>query len=78
MPKKAKINQSERLPTAIKKLRVLRNLTQLELVDKIKKIGGNVSIATLSNVETGKASPKLTTIKWLAKALNVDYKELLD
>ncbi len=53
-------------------LRLKQELTQKRLAAKAK-----MSHAYLSNIETGKADPSLSTLKRLAKALGVSVSELV-
>ncbi len=61
--------------SALKKLRVMQNLTQQELADAL-----GVTIETVSNWERGRAIPKLTVtqFKTLLRLLNVTPDELPD
>lgn len=61
--------------SALKKLRVMQNLTQQELADAL-----GVTIETVSNWERGRAIPKLTVpqFKVLLRLLNVTPDELPD
>ena len=53
------------LGTKIKKLRILRNMTQKELV------GDRITRNMLSEIESGTANPSLTTLIYLAERLNI-------
>lgn len=53
-------------------LRLQQELTQKQLAAKAK-----MSHAYLSNIETGKADPSLSTLKRLAKALGISVSELV-
>ena len=57
----------------IKELREKRQLTQMELANKM-----NVSDKTVSKWETGKGLPDITLIEPLAKTLNVSIIELMN
>jgi len=57
----------------VREIRLRRGLTLKELA---KKAGG-MSYPFLSNVETGKADPSLSTLTRLAKALGVTVSELV-
>ncbi len=57
----------------VKYLRLLKNLTQAELAEKV-----DLSVNYISQIETGIASPAFKTIVRLAQGLEVDMKELFD
>lgn len=60
------------LSNNLKKIRLMRNLTQIELS---KKAG--VSQSAISDIETGKRpNPSITIIKCLADALGVNVNDL--
>ena len=62
-----------RLGRRVKYLRRLQNLTQAQLAEKV-----DLSVNYISQIETGIASPTLKTLSALAKALDVEIKELFD
>lgn len=57
-------------------LRAIRQQKGLTLQALAKK-AGSMSYTFLSNVETGKADPSLSTLRRLAKALDVSVSELV-
>ena len=57
-------------------LRAIRQRKGLTLQALAKK-AGSMSYTFLSNVETGKADPSLSTLRRLAKALDVSVSELV-
>jgi transcriptional regulator with XRE-family HTH domain len=57
-------------------LRAIRRRKRLTLKALAQKAGG-MSYTFLSNVETGKADPSLSTLKRLAAALDVSVSELV-
>ena len=57
-------------------IRAIRHRKQLTIQALAKK-AGNMSYTFLSNVETGKADPSLSTLKRLAAALGVSVSELV-
>ena len=57
----------------VRYFRRLKNLTQAQLAEKV-----DLSVNYISQIETGVASPTLKTISILAKALNVEIRELFD
>jgi transcriptional regulator with XRE-family HTH domain len=58
------------------RLREIRHKQKLTLKMLAKK-AGDMSYTFLSNVETGKADPSLSTLKRLATALGVSVSELV-
>lgn len=56
----------------IKRERLKKSLKQYELAEK-----ANISNTYLSDIEVGRTSPSLKTLKKIAKALEVDIKEFL-
>ena len=58
------------------RLRAIRQRQKLTLKALAKKAGG-MSYTFLSNVETGKSDPSLSTLKRLAAALGVSVSELV-
>lgn len=63
---------SKKLGDNLKKIRIQKSITQIE----ISKILG-VDRSFVSNIENGKTNPTLSTITNLAKALCVSINELL-
>lgn len=57
----------------LKQLRADRNMSQIELAEKI-----NMEKSNLSRLESGRNNPKLITIIKIANALGVTFNELLD
>lgn len=57
----------------IKKIRRFKGITQQELADKLE-----VSLKTVSRIETGKTPLTLTTLGKIAKILKVELREILD
>ena len=57
-------------------IRAIRQRKKLTLQALAKK-AGNMSYTFLSNVETGKADPSLSTLRRLADALGVSVSELV-
>jgi transcriptional regulator with XRE-family HTH domain len=57
-------------------IRAIRHRKKLTIQALAKK-AGNMSYTFLSNVETGKADPSLSTLKRLADALGVSVSELV-
>lgn len=65
-------NDSKKLGQNLKKIRIQKNITQIEL-SKIL----NVDRSFISNIENAKSNPTLSTITNLAKALKISTDELL-
>ena len=63
---------SKKLGENLKRIRIKRNITQLEIA---KTLGADRSF--VSNIENGKNNPTLSTITSLARALGVSADELL-
>jgi XRE family transcriptional regulator of biofilm formation len=63
---------SKKLGENLKKIRICKEITQIEIA---KKLGVNRSF--VSNIENGKNNPTLSTITSLARALGVSADELL-
>jgi transcriptional regulator with XRE-family HTH domain len=63
---------SKKLGENIKKIRLAKGMTQGDLCRKLE-----VDRAYMSNIESGKKNPTLSTIENIAKALNVSVDELL-
>ncbi|MEK7187458.1 MAG: helix-turn-helix transcriptional regulator [Patescibacteria group bacterium] len=61
----------KKLGQNIKRIRIKKNITQVEIA---KKLGADRSF--VSNLENAKTNPTLATITNLAKALNVPIDEL--
>jgi transcriptional regulator with XRE-family HTH domain len=57
----------------LKKIRASKSLTQEDLAEK-----ANVAVSTIGRIETGNFNTTISTIALLAKALNVEKKELLN
>ncbi|MCE2962966.1 MAG: helix-turn-helix domain-containing protein [Chitinophagales bacterium] len=57
----------------LKQLRADRNMSQIELAEKI-----NMEKSNLSRLESGRNNPKLMTLVKLAKALDISFNELLE
>jgi DNA-binding XRE family transcriptional regulator len=63
---------SKKLGENIKKIRLAKGMTQGDLCRRLE-----VDRAYMSNIESGKKNPTLSTIENIAKALNVSVDELL-
>jgi transcriptional regulator with XRE-family HTH domain len=65
-------NESEKLGKNMKRIRTKKGITQGDIVRSL-----GVSRGFISNIESGKTNPTLSTIAKIAKALNVSTNELL-
>ena len=65
-------DDAKKLGENLKKIRMAKDITQIEIAKKL-----NVNRSFVSNIENGKTNPTLSTITSLAKALGVSTNELL-
>ena len=65
-------NPAKKLGENIRRIRLTKDMTQGDLCRKLE-----VDRAYISNIESGKKNPTLSTIAKLAKALGVTINELL-
>lgn len=65
-------SMAKRLGENIKRIRTESGMTQADLCRKL-----DVDRAYMSNIESGKKNPTLSTIERIAKALNVSIEELM-
>jgi len=65
-------NPAKKLGENIRRIRLAKGMTQGDLCRKLE-----VDRAYMSNVESGKKNPTLSTIGRIAKALNVSIEELM-
>ncbi len=65
-------NSAKKLGDNIRRIRLAKNMTQGDLCRKL-----GLDRAYMSNVESGKKNPTLSTITNIAKALDVSVDELL-
>ena len=59
----------------IKTIRMSRNMTQMQVVEKMQLIGSSMSRSTYANIESGRRNIKASDLKALQKVFNVDYDE---
>ncbi|RGE85343.1 XRE family transcriptional regulator [Sellimonas intestinalis] len=59
----------------IQTVRMSRNMTQMQVVEKMKLIGSSISRSTYANIETGRRNIKASDLRALREVLNVDYSE---
>ncbi|OGC88896.1 DNA-binding protein [Candidatus Adlerbacteria bacterium RIFOXYC1_FULL_48_26] len=65
-------NSAKKLGDNIRRIRLAKDMTQGDLCRKL-----GLDRAYMSNVESGKKNPTLSTIERIAKALNVSIEELV-
>lgn len=56
-------------------VRMSRNMTQMQVVEKMQLIGSSISRSTYANIETGRRNIKASDLRALREVLNVDYSE---
>ena len=59
----------------IQTVRMSRNMTQMQVVEKMQLIGSSISRSTYANIETGRTNIKASDLRALREVLNVDYSE---
>ena len=59
----------------IQTVRMSRNMTQMQVVEKMQLIGSSISRSTYANIETGSRNIKASDLRALREVLNVDYSE---
>lgn len=59
----------------IQTIRMSRNMTQMQVVEKMQLIGSSISRSTYANIETGRRNVKASDLKALREVLDVDYSE---
>lgn len=59
----------------IQTIRMSKNLTQMEVVEKMQLIGSSISRSTYANIETGRRNIKASDLKALREVFGVDYSE---
>ncbi len=59
----------------IQTIRMSRNMTQMQVVEKMQLIGSTMSRSTYANIESGRRNIKASDLKALQKVFNVDYDE---
>lgn len=57
----------------IQTIRMSRNRTQMQVVEKIQLIGSTMSRSTYANIEAGRRNIKASDLKALQKVFDVDY-----
>ncbi len=59
----------------IQTARMSRNMTQMQVVEKMQLIGSSISRSTYANIETGRRNIKASDLKALKEVLDVDYSD---
>lgn len=59
----------------IQTVRMSRNMTQMQVVEKMQLIGSSISRSTYANIETGRRNIKASDLRALREVFNVDYSE---
>lgn len=59
----------------IQTVRMSKDMTQKEVIEKLKLMGGGMSRSTLANIEAGRRNIKASDLKALKILFNVDYEE---
>lgn len=57
----------------IQAIRMEKNMTQMEVVEKLQLMGSMISRSTLANIEAGRRNIKASDLKALKMLLNVNY-----
>lgn len=52
-----------------------KNMTQMQVVEKMQLIGSTMSRSTYANIESGRRNIKASDLKALQKVFDVDYDE---
>ncbi|MGI6007891.1 MAG: helix-turn-helix domain-containing protein [Ruminococcus sp.] len=56
-------------------IRMSRNMTQMQVVEKMQLLGSTISRSTYANIESGRRNIKASDLKALKEIFNVDYSE---
>lgn len=59
----------------IQTVRMSRNMTQMQVVEKMQLIGSSISRSTYANIESGRRNIKASDLKALREVLDTDYSE---
>ena len=60
----------------IQTIRMEKNMTQMEVVEKLQLMGSMISRSTLANIEAGRRNIKASDLKALKVLFDVDYSVL--
>lgn len=72
------VEKSEILMSVGKKIKELREAKGLSQVDLVGEIEGNIDTTNISRIESGRTNPTLYTLYRIAKALDVELKDLVN
>ncbi len=56
-------------------IRMARNMTQMQVVEKMQLLGSSMSRSTYANIESGRRNIKASDLKALKIIFDVDYSE---
>lgn len=59
----------------IQTIRMSRNMTQSQVIEKIQLLGSSMSRSTYANIESGRRNIKASDLKALQSIFNVDFSE---
>lgn len=59
----------------IRRIRMRKEMTQMDVITQIQLKGSVMSRSTLANIETGRRNIKASDLKLLREIFNVDYEE---
>lgn len=59
-------------------MRMSRNLTQIQVIEKMQLLGSSMSRSPLANIEAGRRNIKASDLKIMRQILKVDYKEFFE
>ncbi len=59
----------------IQTLRMMKNMTQMQVVEKMQLLGSSMSRSTYANIEAGRRNIKASDLKALQKVIGVGYEE---
>lgn len=62
----------------IRRVRMIKNMTQEQIVAKMQLRGSTISRSTLANIETGRRNIKASDLKLLKLILDVNYDEFFE
>lgn len=59
----------------IQTIRMSRNMTQVQVIEKMQLLGSSMSRSTYANIESGRRNIKASDLKTLQSIFNVDFSE---
>lgn len=59
----------------IQTIRMSRNMTQSQVIEKMQLLGSSMSRSTYANIESGRRNIKASDLKALQTIFNVDFSE---